>query len=72
LSKLSFSSAHEKEAVLGEKFQTEDEKQALTDRHGLEFGWGCGYSMGDIMSGVYGVDRGVATYLCQLEMDSNV
>jgi len=64
--------AYEKEVVLGEEYQTQREKEALTDRFRLDWGFTYGITTStesSIISGWYDLDPAFAFYLEQLDME---
>jgi len=61
--------SYEREVILGDVYQTEKEKESLKDRFRLDVSVGYGYSYAQILTGIYGPDPKLATYLDRLDMD---
>lgn len=69
--------AYERELILEETYQTQEEKQRyqkkeklnFEDRFGLDFSFGYGYSYAQVLTGIYGPDPTLETYLNQLDME---
>jgi len=70
--------ASERDIILEESYQTEGEKQryrtgeeqiSFSDRFHLNFGIGYGYSYAQTLTGIYGPDPALETYLEQLGME---
>ena len=61
--------SYEREVILGDVYQTEKEKESLKDRFRLDLSVGYGYSNAQILTGIYGPDPRLATYLDRLDMD---
>jgi hypothetical protein len=65
----SIGNAYEKEIVLGEAYETKQEKESLKDRFRLEVSLGYGYSYAQFLTGLYGPSDDLLDYLDRLNMD---